>query len=298
MYDIECFCTGRKKEVVDPHPFPVEVVSHNFSLPSHVEAHVNTVWELFSREHPETALDDNIHFVRNFSFGEDLKLETHTSPFRYAQFFSRTQGNECFSSLANMHRLIPFSSHACLVTNDNKAIFGIKRNLSGQISGFAGYPKQHEVVSLRGKTYLDVQKSLLRALEKEVAGVTSMIRKVEHVGFSFKNGVIPRVLDSNYLVYLNQDSQTFLKGFVPDFQFNRELHCVDFACDALKAFAVDNVDAFSRHCLGCLHNVIACHFGADHAAHFVEALKEKGVNAKVHTSGELYEIVGAGDRCE
>ena len=141
MDRIHCFSEKKGRTVEKTPPFLVEVVDHNLTLPKHVERCVAEDWNVFAASSPEIALDSDIHFVKDCSFGENISLKTHTQPFRYAQSLSKTKGNDRFLNVVNEHRLIPFSSHSYLITADNKAVFGIKRNLSGQISAFAGYPK-------------------------------------------------------------------------------------------------------------------------------------------------------------
>lgn len=252
-------------------------------LPDDLEAKVKANWADVKKKSPNSQ-NNPILFLANPPYKLDsgaLILPTTVRGFSYTHAFNRNKEFHDMTAELNAYRLLSISTHGHIVTSDGKMVFGTKKNQFNQISGFSGFPNVNEdSANLGSKIYLDIRATVANRLRPEIGGLVSHITDIDAVGIVYTDTRGLRGLDTDYLFRLDVPAKEVQKKFQESFQFEKQLHVVDYEPEALRNFfrqVHSEGKQMSKYALGCSTAIMKTYFGADEAQAHIETIRELGI---------------------
>lgn len=272
--------------------FRIEVEESAKPLPENLEERVNNHWKQAVQKNPRL-YDDPILYLAS-PLTEDkasglTSVKANIRVFRYTHAFNRNPDFHNLTNELNRYGLLSFSTSCFLVTKDNKALFGTKRNQFNQISDFSGFPnlKEDPVAVTAGRRCLDIYVMLLHRLAPEIGSTTGSINSIEAIGLTYVNTQGLRGTDSDYLAYLDETAGNAQRQFKESYQFERQLFAVDFEPAKLLDFFAQVYSQgreMSKYALGCTYSVVRTHFGQKEGEKLLQLVRNQGIT--ISTSNE------------
>jgi hypothetical protein len=251
-------------------------------LPEELEKKVDENWQATTAKSPN-AKDNKILFLRSpviVSDG-DITVDTNVRGFRYTQAFNRNPEFQELTDALNAYKLLSISTHAHLLTKDGKLLFGTKKNQFNQISGFSGFPNAAEdCIDADGEKRLAIYGTILNRLKGEMGHLTGAIKDMYALGVVYVNTPGLRGLDTDYFIKLDETAEKAAERFQESFQFDKQLHVVDFHPDKVIGFVKDihaQGKKMSKYALGCEYLVMKTYFGEKEANRLLDAVRSLGI---------------------
>lgn len=262
----------------------IRVYEDAMPLPDELEKKVDQNWQIALVKNPN-AKDNPILFLKAPIATQDgaALVETDVRGFRYTQAFNRNPEFQEMTDALNAYKLLSISTHAHLLTNDNKLLFGTKKNQFNQISGFSGFPNAAEdtVTGPDGSKRLAIYATILNRLTAEMGYLTHAVKDMDALGVVYVDTPGLRGLDTDYLIKLDESASKAAERFRESFQFDKQLHVVDFHPDKIIGFIKDihgQGKKMSKYALGCEYLVMKSSFGEKEADKLLDAVRSLGIS--------------------
>jgi len=266
---------GKFQVTVDMNPPPLSDLIKN-----KVKKH----WDEQVKENPRMTINPILFLTDPIEIDEEknnIRIKTNVRGFDKTHAYNRNPKFQRYTGELRNNSLLSISTHGHLITNDDKVIFGTKKNQFNQISGFSGFPNvKEDTVTIDGKTYLDVCKTIENRLRPEIGDIVDHIETIEAVGVTYVNRPGLRGLDSNFAFYLDISADKAKELFSESFQFTKKLYAVDFNPDSLAEFYTQifrEGKQMSPYALGCSVAIANANFGDEGSRQIMDAIESVGL---------------------
>jgi hypothetical protein len=227
--------------------------------------------------------------------GQVASIDTNVRGFRYTQGFNRNAEFQNLVDDLNKYKLLSISTHVHLLTNDNnkKLLFGTKTNQFNQISGFSGFPNALEDCYDSGdKKILDVYKTILNRLTSEMGHLTSAVKDITALGIVYVDTPGLRGTDTDYLIDLDESASKAQERFKESFQFDKELHVVDFEPSKICEYITNLYESgkkMSKYALGCQYLVFKSYFEPKEVEMYKKTIQNLGITLSDHNQTNYFD---------
>lgn len=267
----------------DVNALSIKVDNDAETLPEELEKRIDQNWQK-NLEKNKNAKDNPILYIKAPVKTIDNKIivETNVRGFRYTQAFNRNADFQEMTADLNKYKLLSISTHAHILTKDNKLLFGTKKNQFNQISGFSGFPNASEdCFEKDGKNHLAIYGTILNRLTAEMGYLTRAVKDIHALGVVYVNTPALRGTDTDYLIKLDETAEKAAERFQESFQFDKQLHVVDFnpnsVIDFVKKIHADG-KKMSKYALGCEYLVMKSYFGEKEANRLLDTVRGLGIS--------------------
>lgn len=254
--------------------FTINVNPEAQPLPESLEKEVNSNWKETQRKNPNAKNNTVLYLIppKPEQTGQEVQIHTNARGFKYTQAYNRNKDWHQRTDELNAHKLLTLSTHCSILTQDNKLLFGTKRNQSNQISQFSGFPNvEEDCVTTGERRTLDVYGTILNRLRPEIGSLVDAVDSITALGITYVDTPGLRGTDTDYVAKIDVTADRAQQLFQETAQFQKQLFQADFEPDKIREF-VKNITrqgkTMSRYALGCLYLATNAYFGEKEAEKF------------------------------
>jgi hypothetical protein len=270
----------------------INVTDDAATLDQNLMEKVDSNWEKIASTKP--VKDNKILYLtaKPIVEGQVASIDTNVRGFRYTQAFNRNAEFQNLVDDLNKYKLLSLSTHVHLVTNDHKLLFGTKTNQFNQISGFSGFPNALEdCYTADDKKILDVYKTIMNRLTTEMGHLTSAVKDITALGVVYVDTPGLRGTDTDYLIDLDESASKAQERFMESFQFDKELHVVDFKPSKICEYITNLYESgkkMSKYALGCQYLVFKSYF-KDEVELYKKTIQNLGITLSDHNQTNYFD---------